>query len=226
MDWTSSGFQFWFFPRGSIPASITNGSPNPQSDFGTPVGTFTGSGCNYDASFQNFQIIFDTTFCGDWAGDSYTTTGCSGDCVSYVAGNPNAFAEAYWDVNYIKVYTPGSGSGASSVAATSAASSTAASYSSSSSVAAQSSATTPSSAATSAATSAAASSPASSSAAASSPASSAAASSPTTAAAATSTTAAAAQPWQTWHHSHGAGHTHKRRARSAIHTDRPFPEMI
>ena len=111
VQWTSSGFSIWFFHRGTIPATINSANPDP-SQFGTPVATFTGgSGCDIDSHFHDMQIIFDTTFCGDWAGNAFGS--CGSSCPSYVAANPSAYNNAYWDINYIKVYQTGVASSAS-----------------------------------------------------------------------------------------------------------------
>ncbi|KAI4853114.1 hypothetical protein E4T44_01044 [Aureobasidium sp. EXF-8845] len=96
MQWTSEFMKVWFFPRNAIPASISSGSPSPASDFGTPVGNFDGSSCDIDSHFINHRMIFDTTFCGDWAGSVYSATSCpmasdgGNGCVNYVAGNPGS----------------------------------------------------------------------------------------------------------------------------------------
>jgi hypothetical protein len=108
MQWESTGIYVWFFQRDSIPADISNGSPDTTL-WGTPVATFNGDSCNFDDHFNNHQIIFDTTFCGDWAGaaDVWSSSGCSalaGDCNSYVSQNPGAFSDAYWLINSVKVY--------------------------------------------------------------------------------------------------------------------------
>ena len=63
MDWTSSAIAVYFFPRTSIPADITAGTPNP-SGWGMPLARFSGSGCDIDSHFMNQNIVFDTTFCG------------------------------------------------------------------------------------------------------------------------------------------------------------------
>ncbi|THW86678.1 hypothetical protein D6D17_09055, partial [Aureobasidium pullulans] len=136
MQWTSEFMKVWFFPRNGIPASITSGSPSPALDFGTPVGNFDGGSCDIDSHFINHRMIFDTTFCGDWAGSVYDQTTCpmasggSNGCVNYVAQNPKAFSEAYWEVNYIKVFSEtviaspsSSSSSSSSVSSTSSSSS-------------------------------------------------------------------------------------------------------
>ena len=66
MEWTSQYIRTWFFKRASVPASIINGRPDP-STFGTPDANFEG-GCDIDSHFGNHQIVFDITFCGDYAG--------------------------------------------------------------------------------------------------------------------------------------------------------------
>jgi hypothetical protein len=62
-EWTTSSIKIFFFPRGSIPADITSGSPEP-SGWGKPTAIF-GGGCDIASSFSELQIVFDTTFCGD-----------------------------------------------------------------------------------------------------------------------------------------------------------------
>lgn len=65
-----------------------------------------GSSCNIDSFFANQNIVFDTTFCGDWAGNVWTGTCASlaSTCDDYVGANPGAFAPAYWEINSVKVY--------------------------------------------------------------------------------------------------------------------------
>lgn len=110
-EWTSEYIAVWFFPRSSIPADITAGLPNPGS-WGSPLAKFAGvNGCSIDDYFNNNQIVFDTTFCGDWAGNVWASDGeCSSlanTCQDYVSNNPSAFTEAYWIINSISVYSQG-----------------------------------------------------------------------------------------------------------------------
>ncbi|ESZ91567.1 putative endo-1,3(4)-beta-glucanase [Sclerotinia borealis F-4128] len=107
MQWESSGIYVWFWPRGSIPADITAGKP-VTGNWGLPVVAFNGGGtCNVDAFFANQNIVFDTTFCGDWAGSVWSSGNCaglSGTCNGFVGANPGAFKEAFWTVNEVRVY--------------------------------------------------------------------------------------------------------------------------
>lgn len=61
------------------------------------------------AHFANMNLVFDTTFCGDWAGQAsvWSSSGCSAlasTCTDYVSNSPGAFAPAYWLLNTVKVY--------------------------------------------------------------------------------------------------------------------------
>lgn len=112
MDWTSSNIAIYFFPRSAIPSDITAGNPTPSS-WGTPQALFTGNSCDIDSYFLNHNIIFDTTFCGDWAGAVWSEGSCASaadTCDNYVAQNPSAFEDAYWLVNSVKVYQASSSS--------------------------------------------------------------------------------------------------------------------
>jgi hypothetical protein len=78
-----------------VPSDITSGTPT-LSGWGTPQSYFQGgSGCNIDTHFANQNLIFDTTFCGDWAGNAWggdsVCAALNSSCVNYVAGNPSAF---------------------------------------------------------------------------------------------------------------------------------------
>ncbi|QSZ33779.1 hypothetical protein DSL72_005351 [Monilinia vaccinii-corymbosi] len=115
-EWTSSYIAIWFFPRSAIPGDIQAGKPDPTT-WGAPTAKFAGSGCNIDQHFNGHNIVLDTTFCGDWAGQVWSSGGCAAStqaatCNAYVAANPAAFNNAYWIVNSIKVFTEG-GYGAS-----------------------------------------------------------------------------------------------------------------
>lgn len=109
-QWADDGISVWFFSRPNIPASITSGSPDP-TQWGTPVASFGGSDCQFSTTFQNMQILFDITFCGDWAGaaDSFTCGGGS-TCQDYVGSNGDQYSETYWEINSLKVYNDGNSS--------------------------------------------------------------------------------------------------------------------
>ncbi|KAI5210450.1 endo-1,3(4)-beta-glucanase [Aureobasidium subglaciale] len=107
MEWTDEAISIWFFQRGTIPANIQNGHPSPDSTWGTPLSQFTGC-CDIPEFFSDNQIVFDVTFCGDWAGSVWssdsTCSALSGSCTDYVANNPSAFSNAYWSINSLQVF--------------------------------------------------------------------------------------------------------------------------
>ncbi|KAI4248608.1 MAG: hypothetical protein LQ352_005889 [Teloschistes flavicans] len=118
LEWTSDGMNIWGWSGGGAPSDATGSNPDP-SGWGNPTGSFpSSSSCNVDTFFKNQQIVFDTTFCGVWAGDSWPSdAACSGlasTCQDYVQNNPAAFKDAYWTINSLKVYTNGAGSTSSS----------------------------------------------------------------------------------------------------------------
>ncbi|KAK4580089.1 hypothetical protein LTR86_000291 [Recurvomyces mirabilis] len=116
MEWNSAAIKIWFFPRNAIPAGIAAGTPDPTT-FGVPMANFQGS-CDIDAHFMNHKLVFDIDFCGSYAGGTWQEQSCPSldpangwqSCNDYVAGNPQAFTEAYWQVNYLDVYQMAAGS--------------------------------------------------------------------------------------------------------------------
>jgi nicotinate-nucleotide pyrophosphorylase (carboxylating) len=123
MEWTSSGISVWFFPysnsssfsaAAAFPADLlsssSSASPIPSiANWGEPAAAFAGSGCDFDARFQNLSIVVNTALCGDWAGQVWQSGGCAkstgvATCDEYVARNPKAFTEAYWEIRSLRMY--------------------------------------------------------------------------------------------------------------------------
>jgi len=103
MKWDDEGIAVWNFYRDAIPQDITDGeSPNP-STWNEPAAQLSPTGCNPLTSFANHSIIFDITFCGDWAGNSYETSGCPGTCADRIM-DPSNFVNASWSINSLKIY--------------------------------------------------------------------------------------------------------------------------
>lgn len=109
LEWTSDFIRVFFFPRHSIPSDLSSAASVPDpSSWGNPVAAFSGDGCDIDAHFQEHRIVFDTTFCGEWAGNVWQTIGeCKAtgmSCVDYVRGNPEVYKEAFWELYGVRVY--------------------------------------------------------------------------------------------------------------------------
>ncbi|EIW83244.1 glycoside hydrolase family 16 protein [Coniophora puteana RWD-64-598 SS2] len=110
---SDTGIRTWFFPRDDqrFPAELAYGAQtvHPGPDWGTPDAFFPmGGNCDYGQHFNAHAIVFDLTLCGDWAGSAWGKSSCAAkasSCQDYVDNNPEAFAEAYWDINSLRVYT-------------------------------------------------------------------------------------------------------------------------
>jgi hypothetical protein len=110
MEWTSDAINIWNWESASIPSDITAGKPVP-SGWGKPVFTTAHSTCDIDTYFKDHHVIFNTDFCGAWAGQDgiWQTAGCYDadlypTCASYVAANPAVYENAYWSINSLKIY--------------------------------------------------------------------------------------------------------------------------
>jgi len=115
MQWVDSGISVFFFPRSSVPSDITAGAPQPDN-WGQPMAFWPATDCNPSTFFSDHSAIFDTTLCGDWAGNVWTQTNTGGQsqscaqitgaatCADFVANNGSAFSEAYWEVKSVKIY--------------------------------------------------------------------------------------------------------------------------
>lgn len=106
-EWTSDVIKIWYFPRSKVPSNIDS-APDPSS-WGTPMASFPSTSCDIDANFKDHQIVFDTTFCGAWAGSVWsqdaTCSAKAATCQEFVQNNPDAFTEAFWTINSLKVFT-------------------------------------------------------------------------------------------------------------------------
>lgn len=104
-QWTAEAISVWYFPRNSVPKDALGESPNPDG-WGIPAAKFTG-GCDIENMFKEQQIVFNTAFCGDWAGNAWDSGSCAkkaATCDEYVQNNPEAFKDAYWTINGLRVY--------------------------------------------------------------------------------------------------------------------------
>ncbi|KAG8758491.1 hypothetical protein FRC14_008116 [Serendipita sp. 396] len=108
MQWVDSGISVWYFPRGAIPADLVAEKPMPWT-WPSPFARWSTNTCNVDQFFRDHITIFNTTFCGDWAGATWQSSGCAdktgySSCAAFVSEKGSAFHEAYWTVNYVKYF--------------------------------------------------------------------------------------------------------------------------
>jgi len=106
MELRSAGIRMWQFGRSSIPADVTAGTPDP-STWGTALADFPSTSCDIASHFNNQSIIIDIDLCGTFAGVTSiynTEDSCPGTCTDYVANNPSAFDNAFWEFGNFTVY--------------------------------------------------------------------------------------------------------------------------
>uniref|UniRef100_L2FCD9 Endo-1,3(4)-beta-glucanase, putative n=1 Tax=Colletotrichum fructicola (strain Nara gc5) TaxID=1213859 RepID=L2FCD9_COLFN len=75
----------------------------------SPLAKFNGGqGCDIPSHFKQQNLVFNTALCGDWAGKVWSQNAecaaLASTCSDYVAANPQAFTQAYWLINSVKVY--------------------------------------------------------------------------------------------------------------------------
>ena len=108
---TNSSITAWFFPRGEIPADISTNTPTPDS-WPAPVMYFPLNCCPFN-HFGRRTLILSLTFCGRWAGSNYerftvpnglNVTCPIGTCEANVRSNPDMIKEAFWELNFIRIY--------------------------------------------------------------------------------------------------------------------------
>jgi len=103
MERTDSDIRIWYFAKNNVPSDLRSANPNPCG-WGAPVADFPlGGNCNKN-HFGAHNIVFDITFCGDWAAAVFGQT-CpnKGSCNDYVGQNPAAFKETYWLINSLRI---------------------------------------------------------------------------------------------------------------------------
>ncbi|KDQ62064.1 glycoside hydrolase family 16 protein [Jaapia argillacea MUCL 33604] len=106
-EFAETGISIWFFSRSQIPTQLQgNASAVNTSTLGTPVANWPATGCPIDQFFEPQSLIFDITLCGDFAGNAniFAET-CTGLCYdNWVIGSPSNYDNAYFEVQYVRVY--------------------------------------------------------------------------------------------------------------------------
>ncbi|KAG2079230.1 glycoside hydrolase family 16 protein [Suillus decipiens] len=108
---STNGVSVWFITRDSL--LLLDGEPLLDLVLlSTPDAYFpTDKNCEYSKHFDAHSIVFDLTFCGDWAGsesvwNASTCAAKASTCKNFVDNHPSEFTEAYWEINSLKIYTP------------------------------------------------------------------------------------------------------------------------
>jgi hypothetical protein len=114
----------WFFPRKDLPLTDEMWGAQPDTKAWVaaghkPYAYFRLGKDNCDPThFSGQRLIFDTTLCGDNAGNKWGSSGCAqapcggqapspscmSQCDAFVRDNGTAFTDAYWEVYNVSVW--------------------------------------------------------------------------------------------------------------------------
>lgn len=101
---TTDGFiTIWFFPKGTEPQDLINGTPNPSA-WPDSDNVIKFNQCK--GNFKNLEMVLNTDLCGTWAGTKFINESTKAKgipaCQNYI--DTQDLTEAYWSIDYIKVF--------------------------------------------------------------------------------------------------------------------------
>ncbi|KAJ7193971.1 hypothetical protein GGX14DRAFT_477105 [Mycena pura] len=109
-SWDLSGIAFWYFPRPSVPSNIDSTDAPDPTTWGKASAWYPASSCDPTRVFGPQIITLYIDICGAFAGvPSLFTPKCGNvapNCSAAVP-DPANYNDAYWDINYLRVYTTG-----------------------------------------------------------------------------------------------------------------------
>ncbi|WWC86640.1 uncharacterized protein L201_001517 [Kwoniella dendrophila CBS 6074] len=109
-EWTNEAIKIWFITRSNVPSNMTaTASTFDTSGLGTPTAVYSSSTCDLESLFGSIDI----TLCGDFAGEASVleatcpTLATDKTCyTTYVINDGSTtYANAYFELNYINIYT-------------------------------------------------------------------------------------------------------------------------
>eukprot|EP01084_Bolivina_argentea_P017303 32320_1 len=110
----NDGIKIWTFSRNNIPSIINDSTViipvDIHNHFDLPISYFPfGAHCPA-STFNDLSVVINIDLCGDWAGNtdvwmqSCQSTTEYAACDQFVRNEPGEFGNAYWDINYLKVF--------------------------------------------------------------------------------------------------------------------------
>ncbi|KAJ0158277.1 putative endo-1,3(4)-beta-glucanase, partial [Colletotrichum tanaceti] len=106
MQWTDDAIKVWGFTHADAPADIAANHPDPA---GWGVPSFTTSACAADKLFGEAKLVMNVNLCGvagqDGIWDTCKAKTGGATCKQWVAENPAAFAEVYFQLRSVKIYS-------------------------------------------------------------------------------------------------------------------------
>ncbi|OWZ34631.1 hypothetical protein LQV05_001148 [Cryptococcus neoformans] len=113
-EWATDGIRVWFLTRDAVPDSLgVSASSIDTSTLGEPVALYSSETCDVQNLFGPQTLTIDITLCGDFAGNADLLAETCGALVgdntcytTYVVNNQASnLAQAYYEINYINVYS-------------------------------------------------------------------------------------------------------------------------
>ncbi|KAK4238734.1 glycoside hydrolase [Achaetomium macrosporum] len=113
LEWRNEGIRVWVFGRNSggqgltaLPAAGETTLQGPDTNtWGPPLADFPSTNCDVARHFRNQSIIVNIDLCGYLTEARWADSGCSREkCTDFVANNPSAFNNAYWEFGGFQVY--------------------------------------------------------------------------------------------------------------------------
>jgi hypothetical protein len=109
-----------------VPAAVSNANSSiDTTQLGERTAFWSPNGCDIASYFAPQELVLDITLCGDWAGQASTlaSTGCAAltgtaTCYSTYVLDSNNYDNAYFEIQYIKVYSASAATNASAVSKT------------------------------------------------------------------------------------------------------------
>ncbi|KAF5349839.1 hypothetical protein D9758_014017 [Tetrapyrgos nigripes] len=117
--WNDDGIKMWFWERGSaeMPSGIGGkGALDPESWSMEPAAYFPASGCDPSKIFGPQIITLYIDICGAFAGNDQvfqSTCGSIAPNCSAMVPDPRNYDNAYWEINYLRVFSTSSSSSSS-----------------------------------------------------------------------------------------------------------------
>ncbi|KAJ9121357.1 hypothetical protein QFC24_004695 [Naganishia onofrii] len=112
--------------RANIPAAVSSANSSiDTTKLGERTAFWSPNGCDISTFFKPQELVLDITLCGDWAGQAstLTSTGCpaltgTNTCYTTYVLDANNYDTAYFEIQYIKVYSTSAATNAAAVSAT------------------------------------------------------------------------------------------------------------
>ncbi|KAJ7626490.1 hypothetical protein B0H17DRAFT_1110811 [Mycena rosella] len=113
MLWDGAGIAMWYFPRADVPADVSgSGSTSPDpTGWGKASAWYPASSCDPTTTFGPQIITLYVDICGAFAGVPSLFTATCGSVApncSVLVPDPTNYDTAYWDINYLRVWTEAS----------------------------------------------------------------------------------------------------------------------